>query len=257
MYRDTGRYKVFSRRAAVLGGGQLALLGLLAGRMYQLQVLDSDKYRTLAEENRIKLRLLTPLRGRILDRFGRALAVNQENYRVSLVAEQVRDINALLDSLSHIFAIGDSERKRILNQTQRRRGFVPVMIRENVKWEDVSRLEVNAPDLPGLLIEVGQNRRYPFAHDFSHVLGYVAAVSEKEVNGDPLLGVPGFKIGKNGVERVFDLKLRGKAGNSQVEVSAVGRVIRELSRQEGEPGEDLSLTLDGDLQKLSASLLKK
>ena len=257
MYRDTGRYKIFSRRAAVLGGGQLALLGLLAGRMYQLQVLDSDKYRTLAEENRIKLRLLTPLRGRILDRFGRALAINQENYRVSLVAEQVQDINTLLDSLSHIFVIGDSERKRILKQTQRRRGFVPVMIRENVKWEDVSRLEVNAPDLPGLLIEVGQNRRYPFAHDFSHVLGYVAAVSEKEVNGDPLLGVPGFKIGKNGVERVFDLKLRGKAGNSQVEVSAVGRVIRELSRQEGEPGEDLFLTLDGDLQKLSASLLKK
>ena len=257
MYRDTGRYKNFSRRAAVLGGGQLALLCLLAGRMYQLQVLDSDKYRTLAEENRIKLRLLTPLRGRILDRFGRALAINQENYRVSLVAEQVQDIDTLLDSLSHIFVIGDSERKRILKQTQRRRGFVPVMIRENVKWEDVSRLEVNAPDLPGLLIEVGQNRRYPFAHDFSHVLGYVAAVSEKDVNGDPLLGVPGFKIGKNGVERVFDLKLRGKAGNSQVEVSAVGRVIRELSRQEGEPGEDLFLTLDGDLQKLSASLLKK
>ena len=133
--------------------------------MYQLQVLDSDKYRTLAEENRIKLRLLTPLRGRILDRFGRALAINQENYRVSLVAEQVQDIDTLLDSLSHIFVIGDSEREKILKQTQRRRGFVPVMIRENVKWEDVSRLEVNAPDLPGLLIEVGQNRRYPFAHD--------------------------------------------------------------------------------------------
>ena len=125
MYRDTGRYKIFPVRAAVLGGGKLALLGLLAGRMYQLQVLESDKYTTLADENRIKLRLLTPLRGRILDRFGRALAINQENYRVSLVAEQVQDINALLDSLSHIITLGDNERKRILKQIQRRRDFVP------------------------------------------------------------------------------------------------------------------------------------
>jgi len=104
---------------------------------------------------------------------------------------------------------------------------------------------------------VGQSRQYPLAHDFSHVLGYVAAVSEKEVTGDPLLELPGFKIGKNGVERVFDLNLRGKAGNSQVEVNAVGRVIRELSRQEGQPGDDLRLTIDRDLQKLAADRLKK
>ena len=257
MYRDTGRYRIFSRRAAILGSGKLALLGLLAGRMYQLQVLESDKYKTLSDENRINLRLLAPSRGRILDRFGRPLAINQENYRVSLIAEQVRDINALLDSLSHIISLGDHERKRIMKQIQRRRDFIPVTVRENLQWKDVSRIEVNAPDLPGLLIEVGQNRQYPFAHDFSHIIGYVGAVSEKEVNGDPLLGVPGFKIGKNGIERVFDLKLRGKAGNSQVEVSAVGRVIRELSRQEGEPGEDLRLTIDRDLQRLAASLLKK
>ena len=109
---------------------------------------------------------------------------------------------------------------------------MPVTIRENLDWKDVSRIEVNAPDLPGLSIEVGQSRQYPYADEFSHVLGYVAAVSENDIGGDPLLELPGFKIGKNGVERIFDLNLRGKAGNSQVEVNAVGRVIRELSRQE-------------------------
>ena len=149
----------------------------------------------------------------------------------------MKDINTLLDSLSHIFVIGDGERK-ILKQTQRRQGFRSRDDPRKREVEDVSRLEVNAPDLPGLLISPDKTGDTPFAHDFSHVLGYVAAVSEKEVNGDPLLGVPGFKIGKNGVERVFDLKLRGKAGNSQVEVSAVGRVIQE-ARQDGEPGEDL------------------
>ena len=235
----------------------MLLLSLLAGRMYQLQVIESDKYTTLAEENRINLRLLPPPRGRILDRYGRPLAINQENYRVSLVAEQVQDVDAILNALSRIISLGDHERQRIMREVRRRRGFVPVTVRENLEWEDVSRIEVNAPDLPGLSIEVGQSRQYPFAHDFSHVLGYVSAVSEKELTGDPLLELPGFKIGKNGIERVFDLNLRGKAGNSQVEVNAVGRVIRELSRQEGAPGDDLRLTIDRDLQKLAAARLKK
>ncbi|CAN0229642.1 unnamed protein product [Discosporangium mesarthrocarpum] len=256
MYKDSNRFKSFSRRVAFLGGGKVLLLSLLAGRMYQLQVVESDKYKTLADENRINLRLLPPPRGTIVDRYGRALAVNQENYRVTLVAEQVRDIKTMLDTLSGIISLEDYERQRILREVRRRRGFVPVTVRENLDWRDVSRIEVNAPDLPGLSIEVGQSRQYPFAEDFAHVLGYVAAVSEKEVTGDPLLELPGFKIGKNGVERVFDLNLRGKAGNSQVEVNAVGRVIRELSRQEGQPGADLRLTIDRDLQKLSADRLK-
>ena len=257
MYKDSSRFKSFSRRVAFLGGGKVLLLSLLAGRMYQLQVIESDKYKTLADENRINLRLLPPPRGTIVDRYGRALAVNQENYRVTLVAEQVNDINTMLDTLSGIISLEDYERHRILREVRRRRGFVPVTVRENLDWRDVSRIEVNAPDLPGLSIEVGQRRQYPFAEDFAHVLGYVSAVSEKEVTGDPLLELPGFKVGKNGVERVFDLNLRGKAGNTQVEVNAVGRVIRELSRQEGQPGVDLRLTIDRDLQKLAADRLKE
>lgn len=256
MNKDPGRFKSFSRRVAFLGGGKVLLLSLLAGRMYQLQVIESDKYKTLADENRINLRLLPPPRGRIIDRYGRPLAINQENYRVTLVAEQVRDIDTMLNTLSGIISLEDYERQRILREVRRRRGFVPVTIRENLNWNDVSRIEVNAPDLPGLSIEVGQSRQYPFADDFAHVLGYVSAVSEKEVTGDPLLELPGFKIGKNGVERIFDLNLRGKAGNSQVEVNAVGRVIRELSRQEGQPGDDVRLTIDRDLQKMAADRLK-
>ena len=257
MYKDSSRFRAFSRRVAFLGGGKVLLLSLLVGRMYQIQVVESDKYKTLADENRINLRLLPPPRGTIVDRYGRALAVNQENYRVTLVAEQVRDINTMLDTLSGILPLEDYERQRILREVRRRRGFVPVTVRENLDWRDVSRIEVNAPDLPGLSIEVGQSRQYPFAEDFAHVLGYVSAVSENDVTGDPLLELPGFKIGKNGIERVFDLNLRGKAGNSQVEVNAVGRVIRELSRQEGQPGADLRLTIDRDLQKLTAGRLKE
>ncbi len=257
VYRDKSRYKFFSRRVALLGGAKLALLGVIAGRMYQLQVVDSKKYKTLSDENRINLRLLPPPRGRILDRYGRPLAINQENYRVMLIAEQVRDLDAMLDTLTGIISLTDHERQRIVREIRRRRGFMPVTVRENLEWGEVSKIEMNAPDLPGLSIEVGQNRSYPFSEDFAHVLGYVSAVSEREIDGDPLLELPDFKIGKNGVERIYDLNLRGKAGNSQVEVNAVGRVIRELSRQEGKPGDDLRLTLDRDLQKFAANRLKE
>ena len=159
MNKDPSRFKSFSRRVAILGGGKVILLSILAGRMYQLQVIESDKYKTLADENRINLRLLPPPRGRIIDRYGRPLAINQESYRVTLVAEQVRDIDTMLDTLSGIISLEDYERQRILREVRRRRGFVPVTVRENLNWRDVSRIEVNAPDLPGLFIEVGQSRQ--------------------------------------------------------------------------------------------------
>ena len=257
VYReDSARYKVFSRRALLLGGGQLALFGLLAGRMYQLQVLESSRYRLLAEENRINVRLLPPPRGRILDRFGVPLAVNRENYRVLLVAERTDDVDATLDALGKLISIDDYDRKRVLRDIRRYRRFVPVTVRENLDWSEVSRIEVNAPDLPGIEIDVGQSREYPLGADASHLLGYVAAVSEKELTGDPLLELPGFRIGKSGIERIHDIRLRGKAGNSQLEVNALGRVIRELSRQEGQTGEDILLTIDLEIQNLAFEKLR-
>src|SRR5690606_9179193 len=118
---------------------------------------------------------------------------------------------------------------------KRKRSFIPVTVRENLSWDDVAKIEINAPDLPGVTIEVGQSRYYPYNEKAAHLLGYVAAVSEKDLTGDPLLELPDFRIGKNGAEKAFDVRLRGRAGRSQMEVNALGRVIRELERQEGQP----------------------
>jgi len=256
MYReDSSRYKVFSRRAAILGGGKAVLLSILAGRMYQLQVLESDRYKLLAEENRINMRLLPPPRGRILDRAGLPLAGNRENYRVVLIAERTSDVNKTLDALGKIIPIVDDDRRRIFRELKRRRSFVPITIRENLAWGDVSRIEVHAPDLPGIVIDVGQSREYPYGSHAAHVLGYVSAVAEEDQLGDPLLELPGFRIGKSGIERLHDMKLRGKAGNSQLEVNALGRIIRELSRQEGLPGDDIGLTIDLELQNFTVEKL--
>lgn len=241
-------FRLFSRRTALLGGAKLVLLGALAGRMYYLQVVEADKYATLAEENRINLRLLAPLRGRILDRFGVTLATNDQNYRVVVIPEQTDDLNATLATLGRVLPVTENHVAQVLREAERKRPFVPIPVRENLVWDEVARVEVNTPDLPGVAIEVEQSRKYPYGGLGVHVLGYVAAVSEADLTGDPLLELPGFRIGKSGVERQYDESLRGSAGNSQVEVNAVGRVIRELRREEGEPGHDVVLTIDMGLQ---------
>ncbi len=242
------RSKNFTRRALLVGGGQGLLFSALAARMYYLQILEADKYATLAEDNRINLRLIPPPRGRIVDRFGTAMALNQQNYRVVLVREQARDVKRTLDSLALIIDLSERDYKRVLREAGRKRAFVPVTVQDYLTWEQVSRIEVNAPDLPGVSIEAGQTRHYPYQETLTHILGYVSAVSERELTGDPLLELPGFRVGKQGIEKQYDLDLRGAAGNSHLEVNAVGRVIRELSRDEGTPGRDLVLTVDSELQ---------
>jgi len=249
--RDANRDRLFTRRALVLGAGKLALFGALGGRLYQLQVLEAERYTTLAEDNRINLKLLIPPRGRILDRFGEPLAVNRLNYRVVLVREQARDVENVLDRLATLIDVSENDRRRVLREVKRKRAFVPVMVREDLNWEDVAKVEFNAPDLPGISIDVGQSRFYPHTEAVGHILGYVGAVSKAELknSNDPLLELPDFRIGQNGIEKTHDRALRGSAGSSQVEVNAVGRIIRELNRVEGQTGREVELTLDIQLQE--------
>ncbi len=247
--RDHDRQRLFTRRAALLAGGQLSLLTALVGRMYYLQVVESERYHMLAEENRINMRLLPPSRGRVMDRFGVPIAINEQNYRVLLKAENAPDVSAVLDRLSMIIPISDEEKARVMKEIRRRKKFVPVTVREFLDWKDVARLEVNTPDLPGIDIDVGERRFYPNGEHAAHILGYVGAPRPEDLSGDPLLELPGFRIGRSGVERAFDMPLRGTAGASQLEVNAVGRVIRELDRQEGDAGQDVVLTVDMALQQ--------
>jgi penicillin-binding protein 2 len=249
--QENARYRAMTRRALLLGAGQAAALAALGGRMYYLQVVESAKYTVLANENRINIRLLAPPRGRIVDRFGVPLANNRQNYRVVLVAEQAGDIDATLDAISQLITLTENDRRRVVRDIRRKHSFVPVVVRANLSWDEVARIEVNVPELPGISIEEGLTRHYPFGETASHIIGYVAAVSEKELTGDPLLELPDFRIGKNGVEKYQDLKLRGQAGTSEIEVNAAGRVVRELARKEGTPGAEIVLTLDMALQEFA------
>lgn len=255
MRHEVNTRQTFSRRALLLGGSQAFLMTVLAARMYYLQVIESEQYKLLSDKNRIHMRLLSPPRGRVLDRRGIELANNQQNYRVVLIAERTEDVGKTLDALAKIIQIDSYERAKVLRAVKRRRSFVPVTVAENLSWEDFARVNVFAPDLAGIQPNIGESRAYPFGSTLAHVIGYVGAVSAKDLTGDPLLELPGFRVGKSGVERSRETLLRGKAGVSRVEVNAYGRVIRELNRREGQPGGEIRLSVDAELQSYTMGLL--
>jgi penicillin-binding protein 2 len=249
MKRETRRTGVFTRRALLLMGGQVSVLGLLGVKLYQVQVVEGSRYATMAEENRVSARLIAPPRGRIIDRFNTVVAGNKLNWRALLIAEQTDDVGATLDALSRIVPIPDHERARIDREVHRHRRFIPIMVREFLTWNEMANIEVNAPDLPGIMVDVGTTRLYPLGEQLAHIIGYVAPPNEADVADDTMLALPGIRVGRAGVEKYHDLDLRGRAGAVQLEVNAVGRVIRELDRQEGTQGKDVGLTLDAGLQQ--------
>lgn len=244
--------RTISRRSLVLVGAQFAVAGALGMRMRSMQIEQADQYRLLAEENRINIRLLPPARGLIHDRNGVLLAGNEQNYRIVMVREDAGDVEAVLERLRKLVLLEDSDVERAIEEMKRRSAFVPVTIADRLTWEDIARVTVNAPALPGIIPEVGLSRIYPLGSDFSHVVGYVGPVSDYDLSRiddkDPLLQIPKFQIGKTGVENKLERTLRGAAGTKRIEVNALGRVMRELDREEGVPGSDVQLTLDAELQ---------
>ncbi|MDX1780775.1 MAG: penicillin-binding protein 2 [Thalassovita sp.] len=241
-----------SRRALLLGGAQIGFGGLLALRMRYMQVEQADEFRLLAEENRINIRLIPPARGEIFDRHGAIIAKNEPSYRIVIVREDAGDVDDVIRRLSALVELDDEETNRALTEMKRSAPFLPVTVADRVGWDAISRVAVNAPALPGVTPEVGLSRLYPLGRDFAHVTGYVGPVSDFDLSKiedpDQLLRIPRYQIGKVGIEAKLEDQLRGKAGAKRVEVNAMGREMRELSRREGQPGANLQLTIDHRLQ---------
>lgn len=244
--------RIISRRALVVSAVQLSIVGGLGLRMRSLQIEQADQFRLLAEENRINIRLIPPARGLIFDLNGLPIAANEQNYRVVMVREDAGDIGEVLESLTKLVPLTPEDLARAMEEMRRRSPFVPVTIADRLTWDDVARINVNAPALPGITAEVGLSRTYPWGADLGHVVGYVGPVSDYDLSRiddeDPLLQIPKFQIGKTGAENKMERRLRGTAGTKRIEVNAVGRVMRELDRKEGNSGADIQLTIDARLQ---------
>lgn len=255
--RRTGRdteesARQVNRRALLLGGSMAAFMAVLGLRMRYMQVEQADKFRLLAEENRVNTRLIPPVRGLIHDRNGIPIAANEQNYRAVIVREDAGDVDEVLARMARVITLPPDELARIKLEISRRSPFVPITIADRLSWDDLSAIALNAPALPGVTPEVGLSRRYPYSGDFAHVLGYVGPVSDFDLskleNPDPLLQIPKFQIGKVGVETKLETELRGTAGVKRIEVNSLGRLMRELDRREGKAGSKVVLTLDARLQ---------
>ncbi|QYK42762.1 MAG: penicillin-binding protein 2 [Paracoccaceae bacterium] len=240
-----------TRRALFLGGSMTAVVALLGLRMRSMQVDQADQFRLLAEDNRISIRLIPPARGLIHDRNGKLIAGNEQNYRIVISREDAGDAEDVLHRLASVVPLSPDDLDRALKEAKKR-SPLPIIVADRLPWDDVSKVAVNAPALPGVSPEVGLSRVYPRDVDFAHVVGYVGPVSEADLakleTPDPLLQTPKFQIGKIGVETWMESDLRGRAGSRRVEVNASGRIMRELGRQEGDAGADLRLTIDADVQ---------
>ncbi|WP_238367580.1 penicillin-binding protein 2 [Mesobacterium pallidum] len=244
--------RLIGRRALLVGGLQAGMIGVLGLRMRYMQVDQAQEYRLLAEDNRIRLDLIAPARGRIFDRNGVVVAENEPTYRIMIKREDVEDMDAVLAALSQLTTLDETALADAIEEMRRTPAHRNVILADRVSWEEISRVAVNAPALPGVTPEVGLARAYPLREDYSHVIGYVGPVSQRDLDRiedpDPLLMQPRFQIGKVGIERNLEDSLRGKAGVQRVEVNAAGRVMRELGRTEGTSGKDVQLTIDSRLQ---------
>lgn len=247
----------FSRRSVILGAGGLSIFGVFGARLHHLQVVKGADYRTLSENNQFNFQILVPDRGRIMDRNGVALATNRLDYRVVIIPERVDDVDFTLSKIGQHITISESQIERIKRDIKRHRGFTPILIDEHLSWEQFAALNLDLPELPGVIPQSGQTRQYPVSGEFSHLIGYVGKPGQAALDEDksPLLRQPTFQIGKTGVESVADKRLRGSSGRLKVEVNALGRVVREFPNESdaAQAGDDVYLTIDSALQSETAA----
>ena len=234
----------------MLAGLQGIGLAALGARLYYLSIVNGEQYRLRADKNRISIRLIAPERGEIFDRNGQKLATNTQDLRVMIVPEQADQLEPTLLKVQQIVDISERRLARIRQRIRRQRQFVPVTLAQGLDWGTFSRLNVEMPKLPGVQTDAGLSRLYPGGESIAHLVGYMASPDEEDIYKSPLYQLPGFKIGKQGLERRYEALLRGASGTRRVEVNAVGREIRELPpREDALRGNDLHLTLDMSLQQ--------
>jgi penicillin-binding protein 2 len=248
----------FLRRTFVVGG--LTALGSLAltGRLAQLQVVQAGQYATQAANNQFNFRLVPPPRGRILDRNGVVIAGNRPSFRVLVVRDETKDLDQTLDLLGQLLPDTVDRRRSIIRDVNAAPRFSPVPVKSDLTWEEFAKVNLYANELPGVMADMNEARYYPFGGSFAHVIGYVAKPNDRDIQAirdrgekvPDILYNPGFRIGRQGVERSFDLDLRGEAGGNRVEVDARGRVVAEDigGSRPAVPGKDVVLTLDADVQ---------
>lgn len=247
----------FSRRALFIGGVQATVGAVVATRMAYIAVAENEKYKLASESNRINLTLIPPRRGWFIDRIGKPIATNQADFRVDIIPDRLQNREQTLGTLTQLLDLKQEDVERIEKELKEAQGFQPVQVAAGLDYESFARVSVRLPDLPGVSPRQGFSRYYPSGAAVGHLLGYVGTVSAEEYRLDknPLLITPGFKVGKQGLEKTMEMRLRGKPGAKRTEVTARGKIVRELSTRSDTPGKPVQLTIDIDLHNYAARRL--
>ncbi|MPT48424.1 MAG: penicillin-binding protein 2 [Sphingobium sp.] len=254
---QAGLSQSFTRRTMVMGAFQGGIGALLAGRLAWISVAENEKYALLSEGNRVNLTLIPPRRGWILDRHGKALAKNRTDFRVDIIPDRLHNEKAVVSTLTSLLSLQPEVVERIEEDLEKAAGFQPVQISDKLSYEQYAAVSVRLPEMPGVAPAQGYAREYPAGPSVGHLLGFVGIANAKEYEErrDPLLITPGFKIGKEGLEKSFEKYLTGKPGAKRVEVTARGKVVRELTTRPDTPGQSVRLTIDAGLQEYAGRRL--
>ncbi len=246
----------YNRRTFFLFVLKLSLFTAIGWRIYNIQILDSSKYKTLSKKNQIDLEIIFPLRGKIFDRNNVLIAKNEKVYDVYLIPENTKSINHTLNLLSKFIDIDFAKRRKIIELTSKVKKFEKIKIFENISWSVLEKIETNKYNLEGIFIAEDYLRIYPYKEVFSHLLGYISKPNQKELSLPFISKMPDLDIGKEGLEKSFNPLLVGKAGQREIEVNSKGRIIREISKVDSIQGKELYLSVDSRIQEYSVNLLK-
>ena len=253
MYNEKKIKNKIIRRVAILGSFKLFIFSIIIGKLYKLQVIDREKYKTLANNNSINIVLHAPIRGKILDSNGNIIADNRKNFKLTLSPYLIKDMSLIINTIKNLIDISEEENKLFYSKLKGlERSHVSIALKHHLSWKELSIIHVNTPKLSGINIESSFIREYNRGSYYAHILGYTS----NEVNKYSTSKKTGkFSTGKTGIEKVYDSYLRGIPGIEQIEVNAQGNYVRRLNLEKSKKGYNVQLTINSELQSYTHKIL--
>ena len=247
-----------NRRMFIFSAAKAVVLFGIVGRLFSLQISESKKYLTLSDKNRLRESRLPPVRGEFKDYFEKTIAGNLRVYQLHVVPEQVEDFKNLIIRLKDILGFDNKKLARLIKKKNQQKPWETLVVSENLSWDEFSKINFYLHELAGAKPVMTVGRSYPYKGSFTHILGYVAQVSEKDLINNEIIrerNVPGLRVGKLGLEKTFENELIGTNSIQRFEVNAYGKKINQIDHQEGIKGRSIRLTIDSEVQEYTKELL--
>jgi len=247
-----------NRRMFIFSAAKAVVLFGIVGRLFSLQINESKKYLTLSDKNRLRESRLPPVRGEFKDYFEKTVAGNLRVYQLHVVPEQVEDFKNLIIRLKDILGFDNRKLAKLIKKKNQQKPWETLVVSENLSWDEFSKINFYLHELAGAKPVMTVGRSYPYKGSFTHILGYVAQVSEKDLINNEIIrqrNVPGLRVGKSGLEKTFENELIGTNSIQRFEVNAYGKKINQIDHQEGIKGKSIRLTIDSEVQEYTKELL--